>query len=231
MNLSKNQKRLAAVLGVCIVALVSDQLFMSPDAVEAAPERTTPKTAPPGRASAAPDTAPGPAHRAQHVARWGARDIQRRLVAATRPAHASHLASLDIFYPAPPATPTLSSSTDRATADLAARAASAVTEPDPAADFRSRYELRAVIASGQHRPGSSASGTVPASPSIALVNDRMLRLGEGIGGFRLIAIERDAVTFELAPTGPDASSGPLPRVRLTISDRPKSQENLDPLLR
>lgn len=203
MPLTKNQKRMVAVLGVSLLGLVVDQ-FILPSPAHAPADARALLTHEPAAAqvsgTAGPEAKPTAVPATRPAFRWGARHLGPRLLATTRPLAAEAIAVRDAFH-----SPVLSApppAADAATSTVAADRGEAPV--DPVQRFLRDHQLRAVIASG------------PAS--MALVNDLMVRPGQSVSGFRLISVENTCAVFE----GPDASGNTV-RVRLPISDPAEKQ--------
>jgi len=206
MTYTTQQKRLVAVLGTAVLALVVDQfVFRGTSSNTALPAAQTTPASPsenPGNptipaaqnpassvAAAAADTS---ALRAKNNRFWGARGIHTRLaeLAKARDFPASDNWSgrdpFNIERPADaiPSPTTLPTAPHRDTAR------------DEAEAFAGRHQLRAVIGSGPR--------------GMVLVSDRIIRLGEGLDGWKLTNIAKSSATFEK-----DAL-----RVRFALSDAP-----------
>lgn len=186
MELTKMQKRLLAGVVVSLAGYVVDACFFGPPSTPAvASAAAVPDGNVPGKpavAVSAPTT-----QRSERLGSFGAPGVERRLVATTQLATLKSLPSRDIFHP---------NGVARSSADLASDASAKPRSVpvDPAFEFLSRHKLRAVMLSG--------------GQAVALINDRLLRVGQYVGGFKIISIENKAATLEKGGIS----------VRLTLSD-------------
>lgn len=184
MALSKQRKILVAVALVTGVCFVADALFLGPSASPAPPASTSAAGADVGQGAEPKTTL---ARLATDRQAFGAPGVAQRLRSATRPDGASLTASRDLFFPNGIAKP------------APVQAAPGVETPkpapiDPATEFASRYKLRAVmIAGGQ---------------SVALINHRLVHVGQTVGGYKLVHLETKAARLEKAGI----------TVRLVLSD-------------
>lgn len=171
MNLTTSQKRLGLALLFVVAALIVDRLLPSdaPAAANAEDLLVRP-VAKPAEAAADP-TAP---HRPgeDRTAHWGSPGVYARLTALAQ-LHPPAGVGRDPFHlerPRVSVTPITPPNEDTP------RRVSAAEQ------FAARHHLRAIIGTGRG--------------GMVLVSDRMIRLGEGLDGWRLVHIARDAATFE-----------------------------------
>lgn len=209
MTPARQKKILILVLVAGAILVAVDQLLLAPDSSSSP---ATPAIA--SAASALPKPPPPPPSSSgkqsngvslpasgSNTASFGSRNLQPRLIAATRPFAGIASSPRDIFFI--PRSP-----------DLDEKEHQPATRPitptvDPAVEFLASHHLKAII--------------VSQGKSIALINDRMLRLGEGIDGFELFAFEANSVLLRRGSQ----------RVRLRISDAQQFQgsSSLPPLNR
>lgn len=187
MTLTGRQKKMIAMLAFSVVSFFVDQMFFGPSKVDAGSSLLLAR---PGGGEVGQAGAGATTQRSAASLQWGARGVQARLVAATRPFATSLVETRDIFHPMGLAKP----ATEKAPTDMAARTVVKESAPDPVVVFLSKHSLRAVMSAGKG--------------GCAMVDDRLVRVGELLDGHRLIALERRAAIFEVNSV----------RVRLTLSD-------------
>lgn len=191
MTFTKGQKRLAAVLGVALLAYAADQFVFTGTPQSADARAALPVSSDGSVAAANGESAAGREPGSQLVAvrqattrptptggSFGATAVQQRLVLASKTVDTHIDQSRDIFFP---------NWKPRALAEAPAGPAAGTPAPprfDPAAEFAARHRLRALL--------------VRYGEGVALVNDRLLKVGQSLGGFRLSAIGRHSVMFERA---------------------------------
>jgi hypothetical protein len=189
MSLGKRQKMLIAVTAISVLGFVVDTLTRKPAPAEAVA----------GAVTAEPSAAAGGGKTvsADRAGRWGSRTIAERLRATTRPREEALSKPRDPFHRAAPPVPAAKPEPAVAVkpATKVEEALKGPTATELARDFAAAHTLRATIRS----PGGG----------MALVGDRMVRVGEGISGFKLVAIEPTAAVFEREGV----------RVRLVISEK------------
>lgn len=207
MTLSRRQKQLATVLAVAVILLVLDRMLIGDEALDPTDGSATASaeqnsgwpsgagvplpgspvssgnvaTAPPGTAATGARTTIRPTSalsaRGRPVpggaAGWGAPGIADRLSGFV--SRSPGLFTSRNPFQLPGAAAAKAQSTDAATDDntLRLRAAEA---------FVTRHRIRAIVGAGRG--------------GMVLVSDRLVRLGEGLDGWKLTHIARDSATFE-----------------------------------
>lgn len=188
MNLTANQKRLFVVLAITLVGLTIDQFIGGPEPASATTaDSLLVRPAADPAAAGAGQSSPSRADKAPTVRTWGAPGIQSRLASlATTDAPATddsdHRDPFRAEQRVQIRVPTSAATDSR---DAAREAADA---------FASKHQLRAIIGSGPK--------------GVVLISDRMVRVGEGLEGWKLVSIEKTAAVFERAGI----------RVRFGLSD-------------
>jgi len=171
MKITRNQKRLTVALGVALAALVADRIMPSPKplAAESTDLLVRPSAEGARRSSAAQPATPENKPAAH---RWGAPGVHARLsaLATQQPPTAVGRDPFHFERPRISVRPIEPSAPDTARRISAAE------------QFAARHQLRAIIGTGRG--------------GLVLVSDRMIRVGEGLDGWRLVHISRDAATFE-----------------------------------
>lgn len=198
MNLTVNQKRLSAVLAVALVGLLIDQFIGGPAPVSATPAESllVPRSGGPA-AEARPNGTDIPntarIEKSRSLRSWGAPGVQTRLAelsTATAEPGTGEAVRSDPFRVEQPALVQIPTSkpSERET-----------TAREDADTFAASHQLRAVIGSGPK--------------GVVLISDRMVRMGEGLEGWRLVEIGSTTAVFEKAGF----------RVRFGLSDVPFPQ--------
>jgi hypothetical protein len=200
MNLTTRQKQLALVLAIGVAGLALDRLVFGPAEGSAASADYLATPAASGTSTiAGPDSTAPSAQSAgsKPSAAWGARSVSARLAELARSdklgTEESH-ADRDPFHLPRQAkvqevqTPTA----QPAQRNLAREAAEA---------FAARHQLRATMGSGPR--------------GMVLISDRMVRLGEGLEGWKLVGMDNTTATFEKDGL----------QVRFVLSDQSKTNPN------
>jgi hypothetical protein len=208
MELTKVQKKLIVLAGTSVLSLVVDQVFFSPSrkphggagsellVKSAATDGGGPAVATGSGNAAGTGSWEPPELSVDRLQRWGARGVQARLSAATQPVSEQLSQPRDIFYP--------NGVQPRVHAPEVVAPTAPAVHVNPHAQFVKQYSLTAVIVAGAGREASQA-----------LVNDRLLRVGQRIGNYRLVALDTRSALFrnmDLAENNPEAT------VRLRLSD-------------
>lgn len=171
MNLTTSQKRLGLVLMIVVAALIVDRLLPSETPVAASADELLVRPAG-STADAEADRNALRRSADNRSAPWGAPGVHTRLAALAQ-LHPPTGVGRDPFHlerprvSVTPITPPTEDTPRRVSA---------------AEQFAARHQLRAIIGTGRG--------------GMVLVSDRMIRLGEGLDGWRLVHIARDAATFE-----------------------------------
>lgn len=171
MNLSTSQKRLGGALAVVVAALIIDRLLLSDSPIAASAEDLLVRPAA-GTADGGNDRTTPRRSAEDRTSQWGSPGVHARLAALAQ-LHPPAGVGRDPFHLERPR--------------VSVTPISPPTEDTPrrvsaAEQFAARHQLRAIIGAGRG--------------GMVLVSDRMIRLGEGLDGWRLIHIARDAATFE-----------------------------------
>jgi len=181
MTMSRSRLAVFVALGVALVALVVDRLVLAPSAT--GPQPAAAAESPPGPAAAAPQPSAGPealtaaAETDPASTSDGPASLASRLEAAAERFSLDPERLRDGFTPA-------SSWLAELTEPPPSEAAEAAPEPEtpsPAEAFRKGHALTAVIMT---RSGGSA-----------VVNGRVVRMGQAVDGFTLLRLTRRSAVF------------------------------------
>jgi hypothetical protein len=171
MKVSLERKVLIGALGVGVLAFVLDRTVFSAGSTETEPANAVDASAYVVKPSAAPRT---PDKQIAPV-EPSTNSLAARLRAAAAAARMGNGEPRDAFMPSP------AWETTNAVAEPAARST---------AQFAARHHLNGVLASGEHNSGGGGGH--------ALVDGKIIAVGQIVDGFRLVSVSHRSAAFESA---------------------------------